>query len=38
MSTERNKLKRVVISVLGIEPTVTSVESGIIVPVVWLRT
>src|SRR5437763_1454592 len=33
MSTERKRLKRVVISVLATEPMVTSVESGIMVPV-----
>jgi len=38
ISTERRRLKRVVISVPGTEPMVTSVDSGIIVPVVLLRT
>src|SRR5258705_7065222 len=38
ISTERNRLKRVVISVLGTELIVASVESGIIAPSRWLRT
>src|SRR4029450_11564019 len=38
ISTERNRLKRVVISGLGVEVIVTGVESGIIALSRWLRT
>ena len=38
ISTARKRLNRVVISVLGTSWMVTSVESGIMVFVVWLRT
>ncbi len=38
ISTERNRLKRVVISVLGTDVMVRSVESGTMVLVVLLRT
>ena len=37
-STERNRLKRVVISVPAVDVMVSSVERGIIVPVLLLRT